>query len=152
MNQLISEILNTQKAVTEKGDVVTLHSSIDREEVNFLSNLIIKNNLKKSIEIGCAMGVSSLAICDAIDHNSKDSHHIIVDPFQSTDWQSIGVTNLKKAGFENYSLYEEKSEFVLPSLVKNNTKVDFGFIDGWHTFDHTLIDFFTSIECYKLGA
>lgn len=152
MNQLISEILNAQKVVTDSGEVVTLNSSIDSEEVSFLCNLITKNNLIKSIEIGCAMGISSLAICDAINTNTKDSHHIIVDPFQSTDWKSIGITNLKRAGFTNYTHYEEKSELILPALVKDGVSVDFGFIDGWHTFDHTLVDFFYINRMLSIGG
>jgi hypothetical protein len=31
---------------------------------------------------------------------------------------------------------------VLPRLVGQGERFDFAFIDGWHTFDHALIDFF----------
>jgi predicted O-methyltransferase YrrM len=152
MNQLISKILSTRKVVSDTGEVLSLNSSIDEDEANFINNLITKNELKKSIEIGCAMGISSLAICDAIKSNAKDSHHIIIDPFQSTDWRNIGISNLKSAGFTNYTHYEEKSELILPSLVKNGVFVDFAFIDGWHTFDHTLLDFFYINKMLSVGG
>lgn len=31
---------------------------------------------------------------------------------------------------------------MLPKLVDEGTRIQFDFVDGWHTFDHTLVDFF----------
>ena len=30
----------------------------------------------------------------------------------------------------------------LPAMIQNQEIFDFAFIDGWHTFDHALVDFF----------
>ena len=35
---------------------------------------------------------------------------MIIDPFQSTDWHNIGITNLKRAGFDFFELIEKPSE------------------------------------------
>jgi predicted O-methyltransferase YrrM len=49
-----------------------------------------------------------------------------------------------------HTLFEDKSYNVLPTLVKK--KYDFIFIDGWHTFDYTLLDFFYSSLILKIGG
>jgi predicted O-methyltransferase YrrM len=142
MNDILGDVLARQKVSTPDGNEVELHSAIDIKEVEFLSQLIKRYQISKTLEVGCAMGVSSLAICEAIAENSSDSHHIIIDPFQSSDWKNIGIHQLQRAGFVNYDLLEEPSEFALPRLVQQQCSIDLAFIDGWHTFDHTLIDFF----------
>jgi len=46
-----------------------------------------------------------------------------------------------------------KSYEALPELLKNSeAKFDFIFIDGWHTFDYTLIDFFYADKLLKVGG
>lgn len=116
-------------------------TSIDIDEAIFLFNSISENNISQTIEIGCAYGLSSLVICDALS-NKVDAYHTIIDPFQSSQWGDIGRYNLNKFGFTNYEIIEDKSELALPALLSRGKKIDFAFIDGWHTFDHTLIDFF----------
>jgi hypothetical protein len=59
---------------------------------------------------------------------------------------------LKRAGFQRFKLIEDFSEFALPALTKEGVKVNFGFIDGWHTFDHTLIDFFYINRMLDIGG
>jgi predicted O-methyltransferase YrrM len=141
MNPFLEEIIATNKTRDENGDVVELHSSVHREEIDFISAIIKEHRLSRAIEVGCAMGISSLAIADAIK-DTGNSIHYIIDPFQKSQWKNIGITNLKRAGFGQFRLIEDRSEFALPALAKEGVKVNFGFIDGWHTFDHTLIDFF----------
>ena len=54
-----------------------------------------------------------------------------------------GLHNVKRAGFGNrYSFHAEPSQVVLPRLAAAGSRFQFAFIDGWHTFDHTLVDFF----------
>ena len=106
----------------------------------------------KTLEIGCAYGISSLFICLSAEGRCNFSHTII-DPFQFSQWKGIGVNNLKLAGVQNYKLVEKKSEFALPELLeKGEGKFDFIFIDGWHTFDHTLVDCFYSTRLLRVGG
>ncbi len=151
MNPFLKEILTTNMTQDENGNPVQLHSSIHLEEVDFISGLITEHRLSRAVEVGCAMGMSSLAIADAIKETAGSSHYII-DPFQKSQWNNTGISNLKRAGFTNFQLIEDYSEYALPALTREGIKVNFGFIDGWHTFDHTLIDFFYISRMLETGG
>ena len=70
-----------------------------------------------------------------------------IDPFQKTQWNSNGLKLLTNSKLINRHNLIEKSYEALPELLKDNkNKFDFIFIDGWHTFDYTLIDFFYEIN------
>ena len=50
---------------------------------------------------------------------------------------------VKKIKMDKYhKLYEDKSYIILPKLLEKKNEYDLIFIDGWHTFDHALVDFF----------
>ena len=153
MNPIIEEIYQNKTSITIDGREIPLTSAISRAGGEYLFNKI-KNNLrsKKTLEVGCAHGLSSLYICEALK-DRKDGHHTIIDPFQTKGWQGVGITSLKRAGFENFTLMEELSEIALPSLLKEHEGTyDFIFIDGWHTFDHLMIDCFYASRLLKVGG
>lgn len=90
-----------------------------------------------------------MVICESIGTGGK---HTIIDAFQSTDWKNHGLYKLNRHGFNNYTLIEERSEFVLPQLLKEGKKYDFVFVDGWHTFDHVLLEFFYINNLLTVGG
>lgn len=143
------DILEKNGFTAADGSWYTLTSNIDRKEATFLEKLITGLKPKTSLEIGCAEGLSSLVICECI---GSDAQHTILDPNQTTEWKSYGITNLKNAGFNNFSLIEERSEFALPQLLKEGKKYDFVFVDGWHTFDHVLVEFFYINNLLNVGG
>ncbi len=100
----------------------------------------------------CAYGISSLAICDAIKDRGAPRHRII-DPFQATEWRGIGLLNLRRAGVGFAEWIEERSEYALPRLAKaDSDSVDLVLIDGWHTFDHTILDIFYADRLIRVGG
>lgn len=139
--KLIEEILDSRQVTDEKGNTYELHSEISKAEGEFISELILGNEVEQSIEIGCAFGISSFYICNALS-KKKSPHHVIIDPHQWSQWHGIGVHNLKRARFSFFELIEQPSEIALPRLLEKGETFDFAFIDGWHTFDHVLLDFF----------
>jgi len=153
MNPVIDQILNTKKTITPDGEEIKLTSGISRQGGQFLFNIINDHeNVLNTLEIGCANGISSLHICEALI-NRKEAHHTIIDPFQSTDWKSAGIYALQRAGFTNFTLLEKKSEFILPELLtKADKQYDFIFIDGWHTFDHVMLESFYATRLLKTGG
>lgn len=149
--EIIEDIFDKRIVHDYYGNSYSLNSNIDKEEGEFLKEIIKTYKFKNTIEIGCAYGLSSLHICSAIA-DQNNCYHTIIDPFQSTDWKNIGQNNLEKAGINFFKILEEPSEIALPFLLSQNKKYDFGFIDGWHTFDHTLIDFFYLNRLIKVGG
>jgi predicted O-methyltransferase YrrM len=132
---------------------IKLHSSIKKEEGKNIMNIIKKYNLKICLEIGMAFGISASYILLA----DKDVNLISIDPFQKepTQWNSVGLKLLKQLGIsERHHYIGEKSYISLPKLLStyNENYFDFIFIDGWHTFDYTLIDFFYADKLLRIGG
>jgi predicted O-methyltransferase YrrM len=84
--------------------------------------------------------------------SSKDVKLVSIDPFQSTQWKNGGKKLLKLCNLiDRHKLIEEKSFIAMPKLI-NKVKFDMIFIDGWHTFDYTLIDFFYALELLNMNG
>ena len=148
---VLTEILKTEKVYARDGNAYDLHSAIDENGGRAIYELIKDQGISVSLEVGCAYGVSSLYICDALSAH-QNPHHTIIDPNQSTEWRGIGKLNLRKAGFDFFSLIEKPSEIALPELLVNGKKFQFILIDGWHTFDQTLLDFFYADRLLEDGG
>jgi predicted O-methyltransferase YrrM len=153
MNPVIEEIYRTKSTLTADGQRVKLGSAISKKGGYFIYERIReKVDAIKTLEVGCAQGLSSLTICDALKDRSN-AHHFIIDPFQSTDWKGAGIAALQRAGFQRYTFIEQLSEIALPSLLQTHeSSFDLIFIDGWHTFDHTLVDCFYALRLLKIGG
>jgi predicted O-methyltransferase YrrM len=153
-NQTLHELLTTGSTSTPEGDQVALHSHVSAAEVAMLGQLVAELQPQVSLEIGLAYGVSALAICAALPPAGR-ARHIVVDPLQSHPqaWRGIGMHNLRRAGFaELVELYEEESCRVLPRLEAAGLRLDFAFIDGAHTFDYALVDFFYVNRMLRVGG
>lgn len=135
----------------ENEDLSYKKTGIPTLEGEFLLAQIQKHGYTNTLEIGCALGISSLYICEALVQAEQRSHTII-DPNQNTQWQGIGLRNLTRRGFDFFTLIEKPSEIALPQLLQEQRIFDFAFIDGWHTFDHTLLDFFYLNRMVRVGG
>ncbi len=150
-SELLDEIFRKQLVYDDAGNEYKLAGNVDMKEGAFLTKLIQEYKPKNTIEIGCAYGISSLFICSALE-KIKNPHHTIIDAWQNESFKNIGVSNLKKAGINFFELIEGLSEIILPQLLSEGKKYDLCFIDGNHTFDHTLIDFFYLNRMIDIGG
>ena len=152
MNPVLEKILETQEVESLTGEKIPLRVAVNRDEGELLGRIISSDaGVFRTLEVGCAYGISSLFILNALELREQ-GNHTIIDPFQYETWNGIGLENIKRAGYTNYTHLQERSEFILPELVKNGEKFDFIFIDGFHTFDHTLIDCFYATRLLKVGG
>ncbi|MEO0377456.1 MAG: class I SAM-dependent methyltransferase [Cyanobacteria bacterium P01_A01_bin.17] len=153
MNEIIENIYKTRTVTGKNGNVHNLHSEIDRNEGKFLYETVCNDPaVLNTLEVGCAYGLSSLHICSALKERPGASH-IIVDPFQNTAWDGVGVKNLQKSDIDFFHLIETRSEVALPSLLaEREEQLDLIFIDGCHTFDHALLDCFYATRLLKVGG
>ncbi|HUL22704.1 MAG TPA: class I SAM-dependent methyltransferase [Thermodesulfobacteriota bacterium] len=153
MNDFIETIYKTRLVYDESGNEYPLHSEVDKVEGELLHTVISSDRtIRKTLEIGCAYGLSSLHICSALS-TRESARHVIIDPVQHAYWHGVGVYNLKRAGFTFFELIERPSEFILPELAQREAGTyDLVFIDGVHTFDHTLLDFFYANQLIRIGG
>lgn len=152
MNTILEEIFRTGSVHDAEGNRRTLRSNLSRREGTAIYDLIRgDSSIEKTLEIGCAYGISSLFICEALQ-GRPNARHTILDPYQK-DWKGIGILNLRRAGFDCFRFVESPSEYFLPALAeKEKGRYDFILIDGWHTFDHVMLDFFYSNLLLRVGG
>ena len=142
MLRLLEEILTRKEVRSADGALIPLHSEITAEEGALLQELIAKKCPAISLEVGLAFGVSALFICEALS-KVEGKRHIVIDPWQGAGFGNVGLRNLEEAGFGGMiDFREQKSHIALPELAAEGARIDFAFIDGFHTFDHVLLDFF----------
>lgn len=135
---------------------IELNSNINVYESCFIS-LVTKLYLKKHkkdfnlLEIGFAYGTSTLMFMNQYKKYKRLKSYDIVDMNQSTQWNSIGIKNVKN--FMNhekikldYQLYEIDSTKILPKLTK---EYDIIFIDGGHDYKTVIQDLNNSNRLLK---
>lgn len=153
MNPILQHILATQEVQPAAGEAFPLHSHIPQLECEIIQQWLRYYHCRNGIEIGLAFGISALFICDVLQEQSEPSYHIF-DPHQNKEkWRGIGLLNLERAGFlPIVTFHETYAEIGLPKLIENGHTCDFALIDGRHTFDQTLVDFFMINKLLTVGG
>jgi predicted O-methyltransferase YrrM len=160
MNNVLERIVTTQRVTDgtqslplRHPDFPTLPVAIDPTEGQLLQSIIAEVQPDISVEIGCAYGVSTLYICEALAKLAQPVSHIVIDPFQQTQWRDIGRRHLAEAGFDSFVIFkEEPAELALPTLVRDGARIDFAFVDGWHTFDQVMVEFYFLNRLLRVGG
>jgi predicted O-methyltransferase YrrM len=161
VNSVLERILETQQVSDgyrnlplSHPDFPALPVAVTPEEGGLIQRIVADLRPRLSIEIGCAYGVSSLYVCEALAWLPDASRrHIVLDPFQSTQWRGIGVRNIREAGFGALlDFREERSEFALPALASEGTAIQFALVDGWHTFDQVMVEFYFLNRMLDVGG
>ena len=152
MNTVLEKIFETN--TVDDGDAqLPLQSHMDREEGVLIDRVFRTVKPDISLEVGFAYGISTLFVCDALAANGKAAKHIVIDPFQHSNWGGIGLKNITRAGYKHFiDFREERSEVALPGLAASGTRAQVAIIDGNHTFDHALVDFFFVNKMLTVGG
>jgi predicted O-methyltransferase YrrM len=135
---VLNDALATDEVIRADGTRIPLLANVSSEEATRLYNLVRARKPDATIEIGLAQGISALAIAQALRDNESGALHHVVDPFQSTTWEGVGIANLDRAGLlEHVRFHEALPEVAVPTFPT----ADFAFIDASHLFDLTVLDF-----------
>jgi predicted O-methyltransferase YrrM len=150
---VLQSILSRKSVVTKDGKIRLLGDHhISEEEGEFIQKMIRDGRPRVSLEVGCAYGISSLYICEALRQVNAEKH-IIIDAYQREIFEGIGVDNLQRAGYADLIwFFETLSYRALARLTEERVKIDFAFIDGQHTFDYVLVDFFLIDKLLRPGG
>jgi predicted O-methyltransferase YrrM len=152
MNEVLRDMIATGKVRSLDGTQLDHIMGITPDEGALLARLIRELKPRVSLEVGLAYGTSALFICDALAEVGAQRHYI-VDPNQSSEWRSIGIENLRRAGHGKLvELREQPSLEALPQLLAEGVQLDFVFHDGWHVFDQTLCDFMFIDKMLRVGG
>lgn len=151
MNPLLENIFKTGTFRTKNNEDVKVHSETPREQCLFLQKIIQDNSFTNSIEIGFAMGISTLAITESIVKNKGT--HVVIDKFQISDWKGIGLDLISQASYlNNIEFYEQYSYTMLPKFLEQNRQFDFAYIDSTKLMDWMFVDFFFLDKLLKING
>lgn len=152
MSELALELLRSREVVAADGSRFTLVSHVSEREGRFLQSLVRELRPVVSLEVGLALGISALFLCDELKKVGAQ-RHIVIDPDQASEFRNAGLENLRRAGMlDLVDLREAPSYLELPRLVAQGVQIDFAFIDGMHTFDYALLDSFYVDRMLRVGG
>lgn len=176
VNRVLEDIYRTGSCFDLSGRERKVTGAVSREEALILQQMVRFVKAKTTLETGVAFGLSTLAICEALlegtahdenrgqypgapaSNSARDSprfrpKHYGVDPEQNSVHGGAALASLKRAGLDSvFELLEGPSHLMLPKLIEKGVVLDLGFIDGWHTFDYTLLDFFYIDKMLRPGG
>jgi len=157
--KFLQTTLKYSAVFTPSGQYRRLASHTKDSEHSEIKRWLDETDAKDTLEVGFAYGISALVF---VEHHQRMKNsgirHTIIDPNQfgkaKGNWEGIGAENLKRVGFikgRNYRLIEKSSVYALPNIA-TKLELDLALIDGWHTFDYTLIDIFYCLEMLRVGG
>jgi predicted O-methyltransferase YrrM len=154
MNSILDEMLRTHLVQIEgEAEPRPLDGGMNRDKGALIVKAIEAVRPAKTLETGCAYGVSTLFALETLAKYSPKARHTIIDPAQGWAYGNGGLNNAKRAGYGSMvEMIEESSATALPRLMAEGRRVQFAIIDGWHTFDHALIDFFYINKMLDVGG
>ena len=89
--ELLDEIYRSKTVHDAAGNAYPLRAEVSAPEGRFIAEMIGgRPDISKSVEVGCAYGLSSLHICSAMA-GRPNPRHIVIDPFQNTKWHGVGL-------------------------------------------------------------
>lgn len=149
VNSYLAEVYKKGFIVDERGETQKFKDVTNPIQGRNLYNLTRSNGYSRTLEVGLAMGASAVWMTQALrENNVENSQHFAIDPNQTKQYENMGRTLVQRCGNEKYlTVLEMTSYRALPQLYEQVLagkipKFHLIYIDGWHTFDYTLIDFF----------
>ncbi|HTT74735.1 MAG TPA: class I SAM-dependent methyltransferase [Candidatus Binataceae bacterium] len=155
IHERIEEIYRSGLVRGEDGTQYPLgDTSVTAERGKFIGDLCRTEHAARALEIGMAWGLSTLFILAALAENGAGpGAHAVTDPFQFSRWHGAGLRTIRELGADAMiEFHEQRSELLLPELIKADRRFDFILIDGDHRFDGVFVDFVLVNRLLKPGG
>lgn len=152
IDPLLERAYETGEVLDAAGNPIELFPhSIERGAGEALRDLVIAEAAERTIEVGLALGISALFLCQAVLR--REGHHVAIDPFQEESWNCAGLRTLREAGVDDVvEVIEEESQLALPRLVSEDRRFDLAFIDGDHRFEGVFLDLYFMTRLVRPGG
>jgi predicted O-methyltransferase YrrM len=114
------------------------------------ADLIVKENLRRGLEIGTLFGFSTIFLADALAHTDGVLDTVDIRYAKRTwtngeeieDIHEVAERLVEQAGLDGRVTFRVgNSNEVLPRLIEAGVEYDFALIDGSHRFEVALLDF-----------
>jgi predicted O-methyltransferase YrrM len=128
--------------------------TVPERDCDALRDLLIAEGVETVVEVGLAYGRSALAIGEAlVSVGAPRPLHVVIDPFQATDWSNVGWELLRSAGLDTTArLLLQPSSLALPRLVAEGLVADAAFVDGSHRFHEVFVDLYFLRKLVRPGG
>lgn len=138
----LAEVYRSGTTRAADGTTIPVHSHIPLAYAEALFQVVRDLQPCVCVEIGLALGTSALAILAGLEAAGGRGRLISIDPKQDDKWRGAGRAAAERAGYrERHEVIIEPDFTALPALLRMGLRADFAYIDGWHTFDHAMLDF-----------
>jgi len=161
MHERTTRVREVRRRLADEGPPWTRHRETDFETVTLprlecdgLRDLLIAERAQTVVEIGLAYGSSALAIGEALTTvEPPHPRHVIIDPFQESEWSNVGRDLLYSAGLKPIvSLLRTPSSIALPQLLTEGLVADAAFVDGSHRFHEVFVDLYFLRKIVRPGG
>jgi predicted O-methyltransferase YrrM len=141
---VVQQLLESATGKTMDGNGAFIRAGMSLSELVHLYELALAAQSGDALEVGMANGTSAVVLCGALSARGSGTLTSI-DPFQTSDYARTGLAHVGRAGLSHlHALIEEPNYLAMPRLVAERRRFTFIFVDGWHSFDHALLDIFYS--------
>ncbi len=155
LHAYLDALAASPKLVGDDGRLYDVYPvGLTPERAGLLAEVCRSARPRATLEVGMALGVSTLTILEALlEGGPMASRHVVIDPFQQSQWRNAARRSLRLLGVEELvEFYEESSLAVLPRMVGEGRRFDLIFVDGNHRFDYAFVDFRFAHELLTAGG
>lgn len=119
-----------------------------------LRDLLVAEGATETIEVGLALGLSTLHICDALLTQEPAGRHTAIDPLETSNFGNAGLLSLERAGVRDMVQHIAlSSDLALPMLLRDRRgEFDVAVVDGAHWFDYAFLDAFFCMQLVRPGG
>jgi predicted O-methyltransferase YrrM len=160
-DERLTRIREVRNRLARQGPAWTRRPDRDFETVtlperdcDLLRDLLVAEGVQTVVEVGLAYGSSALAIGESlVTVDPPHPRHIVIDPFQRTDFANVGWDLLRSAGLDSIAaLMTIPSSIALAQLLAEGVRADAAFVDGSHRFHEVFVDLYFLRKVVRPGG